>query len=340
MAQAVLVFLWAGLSGYALLGGADFGAGFWDLLAGGARRGAAQRQLIEHSIGPVWEANHVWLVFVLVVLWTGFPAAFSSITSTLYIPLTCAALGVILRGSAFAFRKSVNEVWLRRMFGAAFAASSVITPFFLGAVVGAIASGRVPPGVAAGPVFSSWLNPTSALGGILAIGTCAYLAAIYLTADARRTGQHQLAAAFRLRGLISGVVTGALAIGGIAILRADAPVLYRGLTGRALPLVVASGILGLVSLSLLARRRSTPVRITAAGAVLCIIWGWAAAQYPLMLVPGLTVHAAAAPQSSLAALVIGLGTGAVLFLPAMALLFAIFQRSGAPASSPTAHPDG
>jgi cytochrome bd ubiquinol oxidase subunit II len=328
MAQAVLVFLWAGLSAYALLGGADFGAGLWDLLAGGARRGAAQRELIEHSIGPVWEANHVWLIFVLVVLWTGFPVAFSAIASTLYIPLTGAALGVILRGSAFAFRKAVTEMWLRRVFGAAFAASSVITPFFFGAVAGAIASGRVPPGVAAGSVFGSWLNPTSALGGALAVGTCGYLAAIYLTADARRSGEPGLAAAFRRRGLIIGLITGALALGGIAILRSDAPLLYHGLAGRALPLVIASGVLGLVSLALLVRRNYALVRVTAAAAVLCILWGWAAAQYPYLLVPGLTVRAAAAPQASLTALVIGLSIGGALFLPAIGLLFAIFQRSG------------
>jgi cytochrome d ubiquinol oxidase subunit II len=326
MAQAVLVFLWAGVSAYAVLGGADFGAGFWDLVAGGARRGAAQRDLIEHSIGPVWEANHVWLIFVLVVLWTGFPLAFSSIASTLYVPLTGVALGVILRGSAFAFRKSVTDLWLRRVFGAAFAASSVITPFFLGAVAGGIASGRVPPGVAAGPVFSSWLNPTSVLGGVLAVGACAYLAAIYLTADARRAGQPGLADAFRLRALITGVVTGAVALGGIAVLHADAPVLYHGLTGRALPLVVASGVLGLASLALLARRSFTLVRITAAAAVLCVLWGWAAAQYPYLLVPALTVPAAAAPSASLDALVIGLSIGAATFVPAMILLFMISQR--------------
>jgi cytochrome d ubiquinol oxidase subunit II len=334
MAQAVLVFLWAGVSAYAVLGGADFGAGFWDLVAGGARRGAAQRELIEHSIGPVWEANHVWLIFVLVVLWTGFPLAFSSITSTLYIPLTGVALGVILRGAAFAFRKSVDDLWLRRVFGAAFAASSVITPFFLGAVAGAIASGRVPPGVAAGAIFSSWINPTSALGGVLAVGTCAYLAAIYLTADARRAGQPALAEAFRVRGLITGVVTGALAIGGIAVLRSDAPVLYHGLTGRALPLVVVSGVLGLASLALLVSRRYVLVRITAAAAVLCVLWGWAAAQYPYLLVPALTVHAAAAPSASLVALVVGLGIGAATFLPAMVLLFAIFQRPAVQQEAP------
>ena len=150
LADLVLAAMWIGLTAYALLGGADFGGGWWDLVAGGAQRGAAQRTLIEHSIGPVWEANHVWLIFVLVTLWTGFPAAFAAIMSTLYVPLTLAALGVILRGSAFAFRKSVSEVSLMRLFGAMFALSSVLTAFFLGTVAGAVEIGLVTLGNAAG----------------------------------------------------------------------------------------------------------------------------------------------------------------------------------------------
>ena len=159
--NVVLVFLWVGITAYVLLAGADFGAGFWDLLAGPARRGAAQRHRIEESIGPVWEANHVWLIFALVVVWTGFPTVFAAIASTLYIPLTAVAFGIIFRGSAFAFRKAVSELALQRVFGAAFALSSVITPFFLGTIAGAIASGRVPPGTARGDVIGSWLSPTS-----------------------------------------------------------------------------------------------------------------------------------------------------------------------------------
>ena len=165
LANVVLVFLWGGITAYVLLGGADFGAGFWDLLAGSAEGGAPQRQRIAQSIGPVWEANHVWLIFALVVTWTGFPTVFASIASTLYIPLTIVAFGIILRGSAFAFRKTVTEVAVQRIFGSSFALSSVITPFFLGMIAGAIASGRVPLGVAQGNVISSRLNPTSVVGG-------------------------------------------------------------------------------------------------------------------------------------------------------------------------------
>src|ERR1700719_1010931 len=156
LADVVLVFLWGGITAYVLLAGADFGAGFWDLLAGSANGGTARRERIAESIGPVWEPNHVWLIFALVVTWTGFPTVFAAITSTLYVPLTVVAFGVILRGSAFAFRKVVSEPALQRIFGASFALSSVLTPFFLGMVAGAIASGRVPLGVARGDIVTSW----------------------------------------------------------------------------------------------------------------------------------------------------------------------------------------
>ena len=167
MAEAVLAVMWVGLTAYALFGGADFGGGAWDLLAGNAEKGRRQRDLVEHSLAPVWEANHVWLIFVLVVLWTAFPPAFAAIASTLYIPLTLAAVGMIARGSAFAFRKTAPSPAMRRALDGAFALSSVLTPFFLGAIAGAVASGRVPPGIAQGNVITSWLNPTSVLGGVL-----------------------------------------------------------------------------------------------------------------------------------------------------------------------------
>jgi cytochrome bd ubiquinol oxidase subunit II len=325
-AGVALVALWLGISAYALLGGADFGGGFWDLLAGGPERGARQRALIEHSIGPVWEANHVWLIFALVVLWTSFPPAFAAVASTLYVPLTLVALGVIFRGAAFAFRKTVTEVPLKRAFGAAFAASSVVTPFFLGAVAGAIASGRVPPGIARGSVIRSWVNPTSVFVGLIAVGVCAYLAAVYLTADARRQGQIDLAEAFRRRGMWTGVVVGAVVMAGVFVLRADAPFLYHRLLGRALPLVIASALFGLASLALLWRRAYLAVRLTAAAAVVSVLWGWGVAQYPYLLPGSLTVARGAAPTSTLIALETGLGVGAILFVPSLVYLLLLFQR--------------
>jgi cytochrome d ubiquinol oxidase subunit II len=326
LANAVLGFLWAGITAYVLLGGADFGGGFWDLLAGSPEGGKPMRARIEHSIGPVWEANHVWLIFALVVVWTGFPQVFASIASTLYMPLTAVAFGVILRGSAFAFRKAVTEQALQRAFGAAFALSSVLTPFFLGTVAGAIASGRVPYGIARGDVISSWFNPTSALGGVLAVEVSAYLAAVYLTLDSRRDGEIELAEAFRRRALAMGVVTGVTVLAGIAVLHADAPQLFSGLTGRGLPLVVASAVFGAVSLVLLAQRRYLSVRVTAAVAVVAVLWGWGVGQYPDILVGAVTVQDAAAPHDALVALVSSLSVGTVFLVPALVLLYWLSQQ--------------
>jgi cytochrome d ubiquinol oxidase subunit II len=326
-AQGVLAIMWAGLTAYALFAGADFGAGFWDLLAGGTERGRAPRRLIEHSIGPVWEANHVWLIFVLVVLWTSFPPAFAAIASTLYIPLTLAALGMIARGAAFAFRHSADQPALQQLFGASFAFSSVITPFFLGTIAGAVASGRVPPGIAAGDVITSWVNPTSILGGVIAVGTCAFLAAVYLCADAQRHSDRTLVEYFRTRAIVTAALVGVVVLAGIVVLYTDAAGLFHGLISRGLPLILASAAAGIGAIVLLVRRRLTLARVAAALAVTAVIWGWAAAQYPYLLQPQLTVRAAAAPETTLHAMLISLVVGAALVVPSLAFLFTLFQRN-------------
>jgi len=337
LANVVLGFLWGGITAYVLLAGADFGAGFWDLFSGSAQRGEARRHRIASSIGPVWEANHVWLIFALVVVWTGFPTVFAAVASTLYIPLTAVAFGVILRGSAFAFRGAVKDLAWERVFGAAFALSSVITPFFLGTVAGAIASGRVPLGSARGDVIGSWANPTSALGGVLAVEVCAYLAAVYLTADSRRYGEDDVAEWFRSRALLMGGVTGLTALAGIAILRADAPHLFAGLTGRGLPLIAATAVFGVVSLVLLLRRSYLAVRVTAALAVVAVLWGWGAGQYPDLLVGAATVTSAAAPNTTLFFLVVSLSVGSLFLIPALMLLYSISQ-SAPPETQPRYRP--
>lgn len=319
--------MWIGVTAYALLGGADFGAGFWDLVAGGARRGERQRALIEHSIGPVWEANHVWLVFVLVVMWTCFPGLFGAVSSTLWIPLTLAAFGVIARGSAFAFRKAVTATWQRRLFGAAFASSSVVTPFFLGATAGAVASGRVPPGIGAGSVVSSWWNPVSVMTGTLAVITCAYLAAVYLTGDARRGGDETLVGQFRHRALAAGLVAGVAAAAGLALLHQDAQALSHGLFHRGLALVIVSAVAGVVSLVLLYRRNFHAARGTGGLAVAAVLWAWALAQYPHLLPSRLTISQAAATHTVLLATLLSLVVGAVLLVPSLFWLYTLFQRS-------------
>ncbi|MGH7195330.1 MAG: cytochrome d ubiquinol oxidase subunit II [Candidatus Saccharimonadales bacterium] len=318
--------MWLGLTFYALFGGADFGAGFWDLTAGGARRGAKQRALIEKSIGPVWEANHVWLIFVLVIMWTCFPPLFGAVFSTLWIPFTLAAFGVIARGSAFAFRKVVVKVWQRRLFGAAFALSSIITPFFFGAIAGAVASGRVPVAFGTGNAISAWLNPVSIMTGLLAVAVCAYLAAVYLTADARRAKDSQLVAQFRARALAAGIMAGIIAAIGLVFLHQDAQVLAHGLAHRGLPLVIISAVAGVLALALLYARSFIAARIVGAIAVTAVLWAWAAAQYPHLLTPGLTISAATAPPLVIKDTLISLAVGAVLLVPSLIWLYVLFQR--------------
>jgi cytochrome d ubiquinol oxidase subunit II len=327
LAEVLLSVMFVGLIAYGLFGGADFGAGIWDLLAGGTRAGARQRALIERSIAPVWEANHVWLIFVLVVLWTAFPSAFAAVVTTLYIPLTLAAFGMIARGSAFAFRKSITTLGMRRFLGGGFALSSLITPYFLGAVVGGVASGRVPAGIAQGDVITSWNNPTSALGGVLAVLVCAYLAAVFLCADARREGADDLADQFRLRALATAVLTGLAGIAGLFVLRADAPLLFGGLVGRAVPVVALSVLAGLTALVLVVTRRYVLARAASGLAVTAILAGWAAAQYPYVLLPDMTIQEAAAGRTTLMAMLVALVAGAIVLIPALIYLFSLFQRT-------------
>lgn len=329
---AVLVLTWLSLTAYALLAGADFGAGVWDLVAGSASGGRRRRTLIEHVIGPVWEANHVWLIFVLVLLWTAFPPVFAAVASTEWIPLTLAALGIIGRGSAFAFRKTVAEVWQQRLFGAAFAVSSLATPFFLGTVAGAVATGRVPRGIATGDVWHSWTGPLPLLTGALAVAACAFLAATYLCGDAVRSGEAAVAEWFRRCAIGSGLLAGTLSLAGVAVARADAGRLYDGLTGRALPLVAVSALGGVGALLLVLRRRYVLARVAAALAVVGVVWGWGVAQHPQLL-PGLDVSAAAAVSTTLHAVLVTSLIGLAVLVPAMCWLFQLFTQ-GRPQNGP------
>jgi cytochrome bd ubiquinol oxidase subunit II len=326
-ADAVAVVLFVGVIAYAIFGGADFGAGFWDLIAGGAERGDRPRKLIDHSIGPVWEANHVWLIFCLVVLWTAFSEAFASITLTLFVPLTLAALGIVLRGASFAFRKVVFVTSERRVFGAIFATSSVLVPYCMGAVAGAIASGRVPSGGRAGDPWDSWVNPTSILGGVLAVVVVAYLAAVYLVWDARRIGDDSLVEYFRRRAVVASVVAGLVAFAGIFVLYNDARYIFDGLTSRALPLVIISALCGIGSLVLLVRGANRGARLLAVGAVATVVAGWGVAQWPYLLPESLEVGQAAAPSGTLTAVLVVFAFAVLIILPSMALLYVLDQKS-------------
>jgi cytochrome bd ubiquinol oxidase subunit II len=336
VSDAIALVLISAVAAYAVFGGADFGAGFWDLIAGGAERGERPRAVVDHSIGPVWEVNHVWLIFCLVVLWTAFSEAFASITLTLFVPLSLAAFGIVLRGSSFAFRKAVFRTRDRRRFGAAFASSSVLVPYCMGAVAGAVASGRVPKGGDAGDPWSSWINPTSVLGGVLAVTTCAFLAATFLIWDARRLGDDHMVEYFRRRAVIAAGVAGVTAIVGIFVLHADAEYVFDGLMSRALPLVILSALCGAGSLYLLARRVSRGARgarLLAIGAVASIVYGWGVAQWPYILPETLKVSDAAAPTATLVTVLIAFGFAAVVVIPSIALLFTMDQRSLLPEES-------
>ncbi|QGG93861.1 cytochrome d ubiquinol oxidase subunit II [Actinomarinicola tropica] len=322
---AVAAVLFLGVVLYAVLGGADFGSGFWDLTAGDASRGARIRTLVDHSIGPVWEANHVWLIYVLVFLWTGFPGPFAAIMTTLFVPLAVAALGIVLRGSGFAFRKFAATLDEARLYGVLFATSSVITPFFLGAVAGAVASGRVPV-EGYGDAWRSWTGPTSIVGGVLAVLSCAFLAGSFLTAEAERGGDLELAERLRSRTLVAGFVTGAVALAAVVVLRADAETLAEGLQGRGAAFVAGSAVAGITALWLLWIRRFGWARAAAVVAVAAIVVGWGVGQYPWILVEEVEIAEGAGARATLQALLWVFGAAALTVVPALGYMFWLTQQ--------------
>jgi cytochrome d ubiquinol oxidase subunit II len=324
-ADLCALILWTGATLYAVFGGADFGAGFWDLIAGDAEKGERPRGLIERSLTPVWEANHVWLIFILVVLWTAFPEAFAAIMSTLYVPLALAAVGIVLRGAGFAFRESIRSLEVRRALGATFALSSVLTPFFMGTVVGAIAAGNVPAG-GDGDAFSSWLAPLPLLVGALFVASGAYIAAVFLVADARRSGAADLEDYFARRALAAALVAGAFALAGIFALHGEARYVYDGLVSDGLSLAIVSALCGLGVLGLLLRGARRGLRPLAIGAVVAVIWGWGVAQFPYLLPTSLKITESAAPPETLAAVIVVFLVAAILVLPALGLLYWLSQR--------------
>lgn len=337
--DAVAIVLFAAVILYAVFGGADFGSGVWDLTAGNAKRGAPTRRLIDHAVGPVWEANHVWLIFILVLLWGGFPTAFAALMRGLAIPFWLAGLGIVGRGAGFAFRKYAPTLRWAQGAGVVFAAASLTTPFFLGTIAGSIASGRVPTDGSAG-LWRPWLNPTSLLGGVLAVATCTFLAGVLLAADAEKLGDDQLAEELCRRSLIGGVLTGVIVLAGIPILLVDDDVLVDGLLGRALPLVILSGAAGLATLYLLWHRRHRLARLTAGLAVATVVAGWGVAQYPWMLVDELTLADAAGARAALIGLLVASGLAAVIVVPALTYLLTLADanRVGA-ASEATGKPE-
>jgi cytochrome d ubiquinol oxidase subunit II len=325
-ADAVGGILLAGITLYAVLGGADCGGGLWDLLAGTTAQGRRPRALIDESITPVWEGNHVWLVFDLVIFWTAFPDAFASVMITLALPLWLALAGIVLRGAGFAFRKELTRLSTQRLAGATFAFSSLVTPFFMGTVVGAIAAGAVPAdGTQAS--LAAWTSPTALMAGFLFVAACGYLAAVYLVGEASSRGDRGLQSYFARRAQAAAIVAGALSLAALLELQNSNRLLFDRLTGRALPLVVVAGVCGLTVFALLAIGRPRGIRVIAALGVAAVVWGWGVAQYPVLL-PGtsVTLSNAGAPESTMVALIVVFIIAVVLVGPSFALLYMLQGR--------------
>lgn len=309
------------IAAYACAGGTDYGAGFWDLTAGGAERGKRPRWLIDHAMAPVWELNNVWLIFVLVITWTGFPVFFRTVFVAMWLPLALAAVGIVLRGTGFALRKPARRLAGRRLYGAVFAIASLLTPFFLGAAVGGIASGRVAPGTAAS--VANWANPTSLLFGLLAIAMTAFLGAVFLAGDARRFTAPDLDDYFRRRALVAVAVVAVLAVIMLFVTHGDAPHVWHGLThGIGLALVILAAVASLATGGLLLRTADARwSRSTAVVAVASGIFAWGLAQRPYLIPVSLTVAEGAGAPTTLRWLMLVTLVAVVFVFPAVAYLY-------------------
>jgi cytochrome d ubiquinol oxidase subunit II len=335
ISEVVAAILIAVLAIYAIFAGADFGGGLWDLLAGGDHRGRPVRELIDETITPVWEANHVWLIFALVIFWSAFPTAFAAVMTVAALPLWLAVLGIVLRGAGFAFRKEVQGLRWERLLGATFAFSSLLTPFFMGTVVGCVAAGNVSLG-GQHSSLAAWTSPTSLLIGGLFVAVCGYQAAIFLIGEASSRGDHRLKRYFRRRAVISSVAAGALSLATLAELHHSNYALYRGLTGRALPLLILGAGCALVVLALLALGRSRGLRALSALGVAAVVWGWGVGQYPTLLPgTGLTLANGSAPHATLVMLVAVFAAAVLLVVPGFLLLFRLHGRQVLKSDAPT-----
>lgn len=322
-----------GVLAYAVLGGADFGGGVWDALARGPRK-AAQRQAIAHAMGPVWEANHVWLIFVIVVMFAAFPQAYAVLSVALFIPFHLVLLGIILRGSAFVFRSYSPESARGMMapreirWGAVFGVASVITPVLLGMCLGAVSSGGIratgawAAADAAMPGGPAWLTPLAIGMGVLALALCAYLAAVYLANET----QDELCEDFRRRGLLAGTFVVVLSVLMLPVVRSEAPHLWASLLApRTLPVLVLGGVAALLAGWALLRRRMRLARVATVAQATCVVAGWALAQYPYVIYPDVTVLNAAAPESTLRIILYTLPIGLAVLIPSLWWLFKVFK---------------
>lgn len=309
----------------AIFVGADFGGGIWDLLAGGTQGGARPRTAIDTSVTPVWEGNQVWIVLGLVLLWTGFPAAFKAVMLALFVPLSLSLLGLLLRGVGFAFRHESERRRTQQLTGVVFGTSSILAPFFLGTSVGAVATGKVTAD-ASGNIPGAWLAPTPLMTGVLFVASCAYIGSVFMVGDAHGRNDPGMVSYFSRRALLAGGVTGLVALVNLVLLRFNAGYVFDRLMGPALPLVVLSVVSGATALVLVVLRRTWLLRIMAGTAVTSVIAAWGVAQYPWLLPRTLSLRAGSAPVTSLRAEIIVLGMAAVLVLPSFAYLYWLQQH--------------
>jgi len=316
---------------YVLFGGADFGGGVWHLVATGPRA-ARQRALIAQAIAPIWEANHVWLILVVVILFTGFPPAFVAFSTRLHAPLLALLLAIVARGAAFAFRSAAGDrARERRGWSAVFIAGSLAAPVLLGMVVAAVASGDA--GTAGAPPALSWrgpwLTPFAIAIGLFALALCAFLAAVYLTVEAEGEGSRPLSDDFRRRAFYAGIICGALALLTFLLSADSAPRLHAGLSVRrwSWPLHVLTGLAAIGALIAILARRYRLARGLAAAQVALVVLGWGVSQYPYLMPPYLTLWSASAPRQTQALLLIAVGAGAVVLFPSLRLLFRVFKST-------------
>ena len=333
----VAVLLALSLNAYVLLGGADFGGGVWDMLAHGPRR-ARQREVIAHAIGPIWEANHVWLILAIVLAFTCFSPVFARVMTVLHIPISLMLIGIVLRGSAFTFRTYDDEHDAAQLrWGRIFSSASVLTPLLLGVCIGAVASGRVvapTQGSFTERFVDPWLTPFAFGVGLLTLALFAFLAAVFLTME---SDDRDLIEDFRRNALAAGVAV-FLAAGLVLLLSfGEAPLMRQGLVASAwaLPLHVATGVSAAGVFATLWQRRFALARLLAGLQVSCIFWGWTASQYPYLVPPDLTVASAAAPEITLRITLWALGGGTLVLAPSLIYLFRVF-KSGPSAHEPTA----
>ncbi len=324
--EVLALVLLAALILYALSGGADFGGGMWDLLATGPRA-RRQREAIEEALGPIWEANHVWLILVVTVLFTAFPPAFAVLMTALHIPITFVLIGIVLRGSAFVFRKyDVPDDATHHRWSTVFGVASILTPFFLGLCLGGLASGelRVEGGRLTTGFFAGWTGPFALGCGLFAEVLFAFLAAVYLTIDT--DDDAELQEDFRRRALVAGALLAPVAVLVLGLAYEGAPRIFAGLTsGWGIPLLVTTAVCSVAALAALRARRFRWARAAAVAAVTLILLGWGLAQHPYLVVPDVTVHAAKSAASTLSLLVWTLGAGALLLFPSFLYLYWVFK---------------